>query len=70
MLRQPILELNNKPIQGGLRRGRAPALDAVRRVKPTLAALAAVPGYLTWKLPLYSGFITHREKRWVKTVCD
>jgi hypothetical protein len=39
-------------------------------VKPTLAVMAAVPGYLMWKLPLYSDFITHREKRWVKTVCD
>jgi hypothetical protein len=39
-------------------------------VKPTLAALAAVPGYLMWKLPLYRHFIAHREKRWAKTACD
>ena len=39
-------------------------------VKPTLAALAAVPGYLVWKLPMYRDFFTHREKRWVKTARD
>jgi len=39
-------------------------------VKPTLAALAAVPGYLMWKLPMYRDFFTRRETRWVKTARD
>jgi len=39
-------------------------------VKPTLAALAAVPGYLLWKLPMYRDFFTRREKRWMKTARD
>ena len=39
-------------------------------VKPTLAALAAVPGYLLWKLPLYREFFTRRETRWIKTARD
>lgn len=36
-------------------------------VQSTLAALASVPGYLVWKLPLYREFFTRREKRWKKT---
>jgi cellulose synthase/poly-beta-1,6-N-acetylglucosamine synthase-like glycosyltransferase len=39
-------------------------------VKSTLAALASVPGYLMWKLPLYREFFTHRETRWMKTARD
>ncbi|GAO34680.1 glycosyltransferase family 2 [Sulfuricella sp. T08] len=39
-------------------------------VKSTLAALAAVPGYLMWKLPLYRDFFTRRETRWKKTERD
>jgi len=39
-------------------------------VKPTLAALAAVPGYLMWKLPMYREFFTRRETRWMKTARD
>lgn len=39
-------------------------------IKSTLAALAAVPGYLLWKLPLYREFFTRRETRWLKTARD
>jgi cellulose synthase/poly-beta-1,6-N-acetylglucosamine synthase-like glycosyltransferase len=39
-------------------------------VKSTLAALAAVPGYFMWKLPLYREFFTRRETRWMKTARD
>jgi len=39
-------------------------------IKPTLAALASVPRYLMWKLPMYREFFTHREKQWVKTARD
>jgi len=39
-------------------------------IKSTLAALAAVPGYLLWKLPMYREFFTRRETRWVKTARD
>ncbi|MBU1690133.1 MAG: glycosyltransferase [Gammaproteobacteria bacterium] len=39
-------------------------------VKSTLAALAAVPGYLMWKLPMYRDFFTRRETRWKKTERD
>jgi cellulose synthase/poly-beta-1,6-N-acetylglucosamine synthase-like glycosyltransferase len=38
--------------------------------KSTLAALASVPGYLMWKLPMYREFFTRRETRWVKTARD
>jgi cellulose synthase/poly-beta-1,6-N-acetylglucosamine synthase-like glycosyltransferase len=37
---------------------------------PTLAALAAVPGYLLWKLPIYRDFFGRRETRWMKTSRD
>ncbi len=36
----------------------------------TVSALAAIPAYLAWKLPMYRAFFTHREKRWVKTDRD
>jgi len=39
-------------------------------IKSTLAALASVPGYLMWKLPMYREFFTRRETRWVKTARD
>lgn len=39
-------------------------------VKSTLAALASVPGYLMWKLPMYREFFTRRETRWMKTARD
>lgn len=39
-------------------------------VRTTLAALAAVPGYLMWKLPIYRDFFTRRETRWIKTNRD
>ena len=39
-------------------------------IKSTLAALASVPGYLMWKLPMYREFFTHRETRWMKTARD
>jgi len=39
-------------------------------VKSTLAALASIPGYLMWKLPMYREFFTRRETRWMKTARD
>lgn len=33
----------------------------------TLNALASVPRYLIWKLPLYRDFFVRRETRWIKT---
>ncbi len=39
-------------------------------VKSTLTALAAVPGYLMWKLPMYREFFSRRETRWMKTARD
>jgi cellulose synthase/poly-beta-1,6-N-acetylglucosamine synthase-like glycosyltransferase len=39
-------------------------------IQSTLAALAAVPNYLLWKLPLYRDFFTRRETRWMKTARD
>jgi len=39
-------------------------------IKSTLAALASVPDYLLWKLPLYREFFTRRETRWMKTARD
>ena len=39
-------------------------------IKPTLAALASVPGYLMWKLPMYRDFFARRETRWMKTERD
>jgi hypothetical protein len=39
-------------------------------IKSTLAALASVPGYLMWKLPMYREFFTRRETRWMKTARD
>lgn len=39
-------------------------------VRTTLAALASVPRYLMWKLPMYREFFTRRETRWVKTARD
>ncbi len=39
-------------------------------VKQTLTALAAVPGYLMWKLPMYRDFLSRRETRWMKTERD
>jgi len=36
----------------------------------TLAALASVPRYILWKLPLYGKFFTGRETRWLKTDRD
>ncbi len=39
-------------------------------IQQTLAAFAAVPSYLIWKLSLYSDFLERREKRWMKTGRD
>lgn len=39
-------------------------------VKSTLTALASVPGYVLWKLPMYREFFTRRETRWMKTARD
>lgn len=39
-------------------------------IKSTLAALASVPGYVMWKLPMYREFFTRRETRWMKTARD
>lgn len=36
----------------------------------TFSALASIPGYLVWKLPMYRDFFTRRETRWVKTNRD
>lgn len=36
----------------------------------TTTALAAAPGYLLWKLPIYLRFATHRESVWRKTGRD
>lgn len=36
----------------------------------TISALAKIPAYLIWKLPMYREFITRRETRWVKTERD
>jgi cellulose synthase/poly-beta-1,6-N-acetylglucosamine synthase-like glycosyltransferase len=36
----------------------------------SLSALAAVPGYLLWKLPIYHDFFVRRETRWMKTGRD
>lgn len=36
----------------------------------TAAALAAAPGYLLWKLPIYRDFFIRRETRWMKTGRD
>ncbi|OAI21235.1 hypothetical protein A1359_19640 [Methylomonas lenta] len=36
----------------------------------TFAALAAVPGYIIWKLPIYRDFFISRETRWIKTERD
>lgn len=36
----------------------------------TAAALAAAPGYLLWKLPIYRDFFVGRERRWIKTGRD
>lgn len=38
--------------------------------RATLAALAAAPAYLAWKLPIYRDFFTRRETRWMKTNRD
>jgi len=37
---------------------------------PTLAALARVPAYVAWKVPLYFAYFRDREKRWTKTPRD
>jgi cellulose synthase/poly-beta-1,6-N-acetylglucosamine synthase-like glycosyltransferase len=34
----------------------------------TFTALKATPKYLLWKLPLYLGFFTGRERKWKKTL--
>ena len=39
-------------------------------VKSTLIALATVPSYIMWKLPMYRDFFTRRETRWMKTGRD
>jgi cellulose synthase/poly-beta-1,6-N-acetylglucosamine synthase-like glycosyltransferase len=39
-------------------------------VRPTFRALAAVPNYLVWKLPMYRDYFTRRETRWKKTERD
>jgi hypothetical protein len=39
-------------------------------VRPTFRALAAVPKYLVWKLPMYRDYFTRRETRWKKTERD
>jgi len=39
-------------------------------VRQTLDALAAVPRYIGWKLPLYRDFFMRRETRWIKTDRD
>lgn len=33
-------------------------------------ALAAIPGYILWKLPIYLKFVKGREKNWVRTERD
>lgn len=38
--------------------------------RQTLAALAAVPGYILWKLPIYRDYFGRRETRWMKTSRD
>ncbi|QSA97294.1 glycosyltransferase [Methylococcus sp. EFPC2] len=39
-------------------------------VSQTLSALASVPRYLLWKLPMYGAFFRRRETRWMKTERD
>jgi len=39
-------------------------------VRQTLDALASVPRYIGWKLPLYRDFWMRRETRWIKTDRD
>ena len=36
----------------------------------TLGALVGAPRYVAWKLPLYLGFFSRREKQWTKTPRD
>lgn len=38
--------------------------------KPALTAIAALPRYVLWKLPLYADFFFDRETRWTKTGRD
>lgn len=35
-----------------------------------LGAALAIPGYILWKLPIYTKFLTGREKAWVRTDRD
>lgn len=39
-------------------------------IERTRSALMAIPGYLLWKLPIYLGFFSQRETRWIKTERD
>jgi len=39
-------------------------------VTSTLAALAVLPNYVMWKLPIYRDFFIRRETRWIKTDRD